>query len=106
VETFDGTLVAATVATVTFTKVHVAVRITNVSGASAINYTVDGSTPTATTSPVLPAVAGSTVLVPFDYEDMAVVKLLSAGTPTYSVDGLDELEYQGDQTDQGSGQNL
>lgn len=106
VEAFDGTLVAATVATVTFTKVHVGVRITNVSGAAVINYTVDGSTPSATTSPELPAVAGSTVMVPFDGENLAVVKLLSTGTPTYAVIGLDELELQSDESDQGSGQNL
>jgi hypothetical protein len=106
VESFGGTLVAATITTITFTKPHVGVRITNVSGSSAINYTVDGSAPVATTAPVLPAVAGSTVLIPFDETELVVVKLLSAATPTYSVDGLDELQLHEDETDQGTGQNL
>ena len=106
VEVFDGALVAATVSTITFTKPHVAVRITNVSGSTAINYTVDGSTPVATTAPALAAVAGATVLVPFDSTDLVVVKLLSTSTPTYSVVGLDELELHEDEADVGQGQNL
>jgi hypothetical protein len=106
VESFDGTLVGAAISTITFVKPHVAVRITNVSGSSAINYTVDGSAPTATTAPVLPAVAGAQVLIPFDETELVVVKLLSASTPTYSVDGLDELQLHEDESDQGTGQNL
>lgn len=106
IEDFGGTLVGAAVMTITFTKYHVAVRIINISGASAINYTVDGSVPAAGTAPVLPAVAGSEVLVPFDGENLVVVKLLSAGTPTYNIVGLDTLELHEDESDQGAGQNL
>jgi hypothetical protein len=102
IEEFNGTLVAATVDTITFTNSHVGVRITNISGAAAINYTVDGSTPVAGTSPEIAAVAGESVVVPFDGEDLAVVKLLSTGTPTIAVEGLDELELHEDEATDGS----
>jgi hypothetical protein len=96
VEAFGGALVAATVSTVTFTKVHAGISITNVGGSAAINYTLDGSTPAAGTAPVLDAVVGAHVIIPFDAEDLVVVKLLSTGTPTYNVVGLDVLELQED----------
>ena len=82
IEVFDGALAASTISTITFTKSHVGVSIENVSGSTAINWTLDGTAPTATTSPVLPAVAGSRVVIPFDGENIPVVKLLSTGTPT------------------------
>lgn len=93
IEAADGTLVAATVSTVTATGTHIGVEIMNVSGSAAIGYTIDGTAPTSTTSPEIPAVAGSKVRIPFGSNvTAAVVKLLSAGTPTYSVEFLDELE--------------
>ena len=100
IEAFDGVLVASTVSTITFVNPHVGVKIVNVSGSSPIFYTVDGSTPSVTTSAEIAAVAGAVVIVPFDNELLAVVKLISAATPTYSVEGLDELELESDeQTD-------
>ena len=102
IEEFNGTLVAATVDTITFTKVHAGVRITNISGAAVIQYTVDGSTPAAGTSPELAAVAGESVVVPFDNEDLVVVNLLSPGVPTIAVEGLDELELHEDEVTGGS----
>jgi len=99
IEEFNGTLVANTVDVLTFTLNHVGVKITNISGAAVINYTVDGSTPAAGTSPELAAIAGASVIVSFDSEDLPVVKLLSTGVPTIAVQGLDELELlQDDQT--------
>lgn len=93
IEAFDGALVASTVLTITFTGAHLGVDIENVSGASPIFYTVDGSTPSVTTSDELPGVAGSHQEVYFGAEVPApVVKLISAGTPTYSVSGLDNIE--------------
>lgn len=101
IEEFNGTLVAATVDTITFTLPHVGVKITNVSGAAVINYTVDGSTPVAGTSPEIAAIAGEAVIIPFDSTELAVVKLLSAGTPTIAVEGLDELELHEDEVTDG-----
>jgi hypothetical protein len=102
IEDFNGSLVAATVTTVTFVDAHVGVRITNVSGSAPIVYTVDGSTPAEGTSPELAGVAGEKVDLPFDSTILAVVKLLSTGTPTYSVEGLDELELHEDEETQGT----
>jgi hypothetical protein len=102
IEEFNGTLVGATVDTITFVNAHVGVRITSISGSAVIQYTVDGSTPAAGTSPELAAVAGSSVIVPFDDTELAVVKLLSAGTPTVAVEGLDELEMHLAEEDPGT----
>jgi hypothetical protein len=58
-------------------------------GAADIYVTVDGSTPTVagTNCWRIPAVPGSTILDVRDAipDDAVVVKLISAGTPTYSV---------------------
>jgi hypothetical protein len=97
IEAFDGVLVASTVTTLTFVNNHVGVKIENVSGSSPIFYTVDGSTPAVGTSAELAAVAGTSAVIPFDNDDIPVVKLISAATPTYSVVGLDELELHEDE---------
>lgn len=97
IEAFDGVLVASTVTTLTFVNAHVGVKIENVSGSSPIFYTVDGSTPAVGTSAELAAVAGTTADIDFGNELLAVVKLISAATPTYSVVGLDEEEMHEDE---------
>lgn len=97
------TMVAATVDTVTFAagdpsspgwgKMPAAIEVLS-SGASDIYFTVDGSTPTvagATTYRV-PNVAGATKKVKLNdgnAYDAVVVKLISAGTPVYSVSRAD-----------------
>ena len=84
----DKTLVAATVDTVTFPGHVGKVEVLNINGAAAIYFTVDGSTPTvsgANTYALPAAVASREVRAPAT--GTTVVKLISAGTPTYSVTG-------------------
>jgi len=80
----DKVLVASTVDTVTF---HDTPRLVEVltDGAAAIYVTVDGSTPTVSGAGTykLPAVASSRV-IPHGRIGQPV-KLISSGTPTYSV---------------------
>jgi hypothetical protein len=93
IESFDGALVASTVSIITFAGTHLGVRITNVSGATPIFYTVDGTTPSVSTSPELAATVGATVALMFDGEVTAfLVKLISTGVPTYTVEGIDQVE--------------
>lgn len=84
---------AAAVDTVTFPRWVPEVEITSHS-TSAIYFTVDGSTPTvggAGTHVLPPAVSTRTVKTPrvdspsTQARGVTVVKLISAGTPTYSV---------------------
>lgn len=80
------TLVAATVDTLTFDQDLEQVEIINLTGDAIIYFTVDGSTPTVAgqNTYVLPAAVGSlTLWVPTPGD--TVVKLISSGTPTYSV---------------------
>lgn len=83
---YEKTLVASTVDTVTFLRNFQEVEIYT-DGTASIFFTVDGSTPTVLgpTCLYMPA-AGSvrTVRVP-KREASVVVKLISAGTPKYSV---------------------
>lgn len=82
----DKALVAATADTVTFHKDCDRVEVMNVSGAAAIYFSVDGSVPTVSGAKTyhLPSTASSlTVNVAGGGE--TVVKLISAGTPTYDV---------------------
>ncbi len=92
------TLVAATVDTVTFTLgstsspgwANVPKRVEILTdGADDIYVTVDGSAPTVAGANCwrVPAIQGSTVLSVVDSNpyDAVVVKLISAGTPEYSV---------------------
>lgn len=63
------------------------VEVQNVDGADEIYFTVDGTTASvlANDNHVLPAVAGSSLLVPV-YAQEVEIRLISAGTPTYSVE--------------------
>lgn len=94
IEAFDGALVGSTILPLTFTKAHVGAEIVNVSGSSPIFFTVDGTAPAVGTSEEIPAIAGAQARVMFDETELVVVKLISAGTPTYSVVGIDEQEVQ------------
>lgn len=90
VAAYSKTLVASTVDTVTFTDDRFQIRVHNDTGTAAIHFTVDGSTPTvngATTYRV-PAFAGAYAEVTTQGgSGTEVVKLISSGTPTYSVVG-------------------
>lgn len=94
----EKALVAATVDTVTFVpgssgapgwgRLPRRVEVLT-DGAAAVYVTVDGSTPTVagTNCYPVPAMAGATVIDVADSDptDAVVVKLISAGTPVYSV---------------------
>ena len=84
----DKALVAATVDTVTFDRDCDEVEVI-ADGAAAVYFTVDGSAPTVAgnNTHVLPAgaVGRRRVVVPTSGD--TVVKLISSGTPRYSVSG-------------------
>lgn len=80
-------LVASTVDTVTFTGRDCnAVEVLNETGTAAIFFTVDGSTPTVNGNGthMLPAAVSALELEP-PTGSATVVKLISVGTPSYSV---------------------
>lgn len=85
-EVQHATLVASTVTTQTFTPSERNVEVTNVDGASAIYFTVDGSTPTVAGAncQVIPAAIQS-LSVPREGTGTVTVKLISSGTPKVSV---------------------
>ncbi len=82
-----GTLVAGQVTTVTLDDKNFSlIEVLNVDGSEAIYFTINGTTPTVEGDDceVLPAAVGSLFL---DAGSSAVVKLISSGTPRYSVKG-------------------
>lgn len=83
---YAKTLVANTVDTVTFTDDIDRVEVTS-NGAAAVYVTVDGSTPTVAGAGTfeLPAGAASVRVIAVPTAGGTVVKLISAGTPVYSV---------------------
>jgi hypothetical protein len=85
---YHGTLVGSAVDTITLLTNPAVVEIVNVSGATAIYYTVDGSAPTVggVNTRVVPAAAGARDRVNISPDATGVVKLISSGTPTYSVE--------------------
>lgn len=84
---YAKTLVASTVDTVTIQRDTRSVEVTNLDGAAAIYFTVDGTTPTVAGASTyeLPAVPSSREVPAPKVEDATVVKLISSGTPSYSV---------------------
>lgn len=85
-----GTLVASTVTTVTLPSNVTQLEVLNRSGSAEIYFTVDGSTsPTVGGNDcyVLPASIGATIVSSQDTAN-TVVRLISSGTPTYSVTEL------------------
>lgn len=83
------TLVAATVKTFTLDSDFYEVEVTNVDGAAAAYFTVNGATPAVATdgSLVLPAAIGHVTVRPRT-AGATVVKMISAGTPKVSVRGI------------------
>lgn len=84
-----ATLVATVVTTLTFDQDFAAVEVLNVDGASAVYFSVNGSTPTVagTGFYCLPAAISSVEQLVPSY-GATVVKLISAGTPSVAVTGL------------------
>lgn len=83
-----GTLAAGVVTTVTLTQDWNTVEVINRSGTAEIFFRTDGTNPTVggNDSEMLPAAVGS-VVVDVESGAATVVKLISAGTPTYGVRG-------------------
>jgi hypothetical protein len=85
------TLTASTVDTVTFDADYTYVEIVNRDGAAEIYATVDsGITPTVGGAgcDVLPAGMSSLIVNASGYGSPTSIKLISAGTPAYTVKGL------------------
>lgn len=84
------TLVADTVATLTFDSNFGRVEVLNVDGAAAVYFRTDGTAPTVAGagSHVVPAAIGSVEVSDDTAGQNTVVKLISAGTPKVSVRGL------------------
>lgn len=80
------TLAAATVDTVAFAEDIDEVTVISLDGAAAVYFTLDGSTPTVAgaNTYVLPAALGAAAFEPRT-AGPTVVKLISSGTPTISV---------------------
>lgn len=74
---------------VTFDRDCDEVRVTNVDGAAAIHYTVDGSAVVVGGNATywVPATAGASRVTPVPTSGDTVVKLDSSGTPIISVEG-------------------
>jgi hypothetical protein len=86
-----GTLVGSAVTTVTLTDDFDAVTVTNVAGAAALYLRLGGTAPAVgggDDNYALPA-SYSTIRIPSaESGSPTVVKLLSAGTPIYTVAGV------------------
>lgn len=85
-----ATLIAATVATVTFEQDYERIEVTNVTGTAAVYFRVGTVDPVieATGCHVLPGAIGA-VEVDVHTSGPTVVKLISSGTPKISIRALD-----------------
>lgn len=85
---FEKTLVADTEDIVNFPVDLDQVRVMNIDGAESLYFTVTGVEPTVGGAHTywLPAVAGATRTVDVPTAAATQVRLISAGTPTYSVE--------------------
>lgn len=81
-----GTLVAATVSTVTITGSHEDILVLN-HGSDAIYFTVNGDTPTVAGDDTFVALGGGYAYAEARGAGPYSVKLISSGTPAYSVMG-------------------
>jgi hypothetical protein len=86
-DAYHGTLVAGTVDTITLPAAARTVEVVNRNGAAEIYFTVDGGTPTVAgnDTQVVTAGAGAALEYPSEDNTTTVVRLISSGTPTYSV---------------------
>lgn len=84
-----ATLVATTVATMTFDEDFAEFEVTNVDGAAIVYFRFDGVAPVAAAAGtyVLPAAVGSIRVKPHT-SGVSVVKFISAGTPKVSARGI------------------
>lgn len=87
-----ATLVAATVATMTFDLDFPEIEVTNVDGTDIIYFRCGSTAPTVAGagSYVVPAIEGATVRMRPQTSGATVVKIISAGTPKVSVRGIPE----------------
>lgn len=84
-----ATLTAATVDTVTFQERHPAVEVVNRATTGDIYFTVDGTTPVSAANDTYYVGPGQSIVVDLPHaSDPDAVKLISAGTPAYSVTGV------------------
>lgn len=85
---YAKTLVANTVDTINFPRPHELIEVWT-DGSSAVYFTTDGSTPTigGTATYELPAGTEKAREVPVSAPGNTVVKVISVGTPKYSVTG-------------------
>jgi hypothetical protein len=83
-----GTLAADEVTSVTLIENTVGVEVLNRDGVAEIFFTIDGSTPTVEGDDChcLPAAIGA--LIVNSPKTVDVVKLISTGTPKYTVSGV------------------
>ena len=82
-----GTLVAATVATVSVTGTHEEIVVVN-HGSDAIYFTVDGTTPTVQGDDTFVCLGGGFATAEARGAGPYSVKLISSGTPAYSAMGV------------------
>ncbi len=85
-----ATLVAATVATMTFDEDFTEVELMNVTGSAAVYARFDGVAPVvaAAGTHVIPAIAGATIIRKPKTSGATVVKFISSGTPVVSARGI------------------
>lgn len=83
-----ATLTAATVDTVTFSGEHPAVEVVNRATSGDIYFTVDGTTPVSAANDTYFVGPGQALTVSLPTSQPDAVKLISAGTPAYSVTGV------------------
>jgi hypothetical protein len=83
-----GTLVAATVDTVTLGADWAHVEVTNLDTTSPIYVRVDGTAPTVAGEETFVVPAGGYRILEVPTATDTVVELISAGTPDYAVTGL------------------
>lgn len=83
-----ATLVAATVDTVTFNQEWRAVEVKNRATSGDIYFRTDGTNPVVGADDTLFLGPGESLVVDFPSGSPDAVKLISAGTPPYSVTGV------------------